>query len=447
MTDPFSIPSFSFPKGFEFGSATAGHQIEGNNIHSNNYFDELEQKKINPKYDLSGLACNSYNMYEEDSKILSEFGHKVYRMSIEWSRIEPEEGSFLESEVDHYKKVFESLKERNIKICLSLNHGTVPQWFAEKGWFHKRENIRFFERYVEYVVPKICQYIDYWIVLNEPNGATDTTWFAFKFNAVLAHARANSIIKKYSKSPVSTSIMYVQQFAKRQNDRFDRMIQDFNDVVMHEYFFHAVRTGELVVPYYDAIYDPEIKNSCDFWAINSYNRRLVDARKKGFTADRYRHEKLQVLPEGNMGAGMFAECLIHNTTRLMDKPVYITECGCPAHDEDFSLVYLVEYLSAVSEAIEMGVDIRGFLYWSLLDNYEWGSYTPKFGLFKVDREGDFKRTPKKVAYLYRDIIQNGGYTPDMLKKYLNEMPRVKYGTEYKPTEAIGSKNVFQGGDA
>lgn len=428
MTDPFSIGSFNFPKGFIFGSATSGHQIEGDNVHSNNWLYEIERNKENPKFELSGKACNSYVMWKEDNDLLSELGHQMYRMSIEWARIEPEEGVFVQAELDHYIKIFEDLKKRGIKICLTLIHGSVPDWFFKKEWFYKYENIKYFERYVEYVVPKISEYVDYWITLNEVNAQNEPQYFDFKYNSVLYHARANSIIKKYSDKPVSLALMFVQQYAVRQWDIFDVTMQNYFDLINNEFFLHAIRTGELVLPYRNATYSKEIKDSCDFWAINSYQRRMIDTRKANFSSDRYRHEKTQLLKEGNFGNCFNAECLIHNLTRLTDKPVLVSENGSACDNDDFRIIYILEYLSAVSQAIDMGVNVFGYLYWSLLDNFEWSSYLPRFGLVDVDREHDFKRTPKRSAYFYKEIIKNNGYNPEMLKKYIKELPRVEYSS-------------------
>ena len=447
MTDPFSIGSFKFPEGFIFGSATAGHQIEGDNIHSNNWAFEIEQNKINPKFELSGKACNSYCMWEEDNALVKQLGHRMYRMSTEWSRIEPEEGCFLQSEVDHYLKIFESLKQSGIKICVSLVHGTVPKWFHDKKWFYDYGNIGYFERYLEFVVPQFAPYVDFWITLNEPNGGTDPELFDFKFNAVRFHARAYSIIKKYSDKPVSLALMLVQQYGKRQWDKFDTAVQNYFDVILHEFFFHAIRTGELVLPYRNAVYDKEIKDSCDYWAINSYQRRLIDTRKADFYGERYRHEKTQLLREGRFGNNFNAECLVHNLTRLYDKPVIVSENGSASDNDDFRIIYILEYLSAVHEAINMGVDVRGYLYWSLLDNYEWSSYIPKLGLVSVDRENGFKRTPKRSAEFYKMIIENNGYEPYMLRKFLSEQPKVEYGTEEflaSPTAKAGKSKAYLG---
>ena len=143
MTDPFSIKSFKFPKDFIWGSATAGHQIEGDNVNSGHYYGELKSIEVDPKFELSGKACNSYNMWREDVNILSELGHQMYRMSIEWSRIEPVEGEFQISEVNHYLEILNALKEKGIKVCITLVHFTTPRWFSLKGGFKKQENIAY----------------------------------------------------------------------------------------------------------------------------------------------------------------------------------------------------------------------------------------------------------------------------------------------------------------
>ncbi len=449
MIDPFSIKPFSFPKGFLFGSATAGHQIEGNNINSNNYYWEQELKKKNPEYETSGLACNSYEMYEEDNKILASLGHKMYRMSIEWSRIEPNEGEFCIDQVEHYIKVFESLKQKGIKLCLSLTHGTMPLWFALKQHYNEYENIKYFERYIEYVAPKVAKYVDYWLIFNEHNGGFQPEKAEYKFNSVRFHARAYHIIKKYSKAPISTAHMLVQQFPKRMHDKFDLVMQNYADLCVNEFFFHAIRTGELVLPFADGIIDKDIKGCCDFWAINSYRRKIIDSRNKDLKSLAYSHELIRLLEEDcTFSDSCFnGECMIHNLTRLIDKPVLITENGLATDDDDFRIIQLVEYLCAISQAIDIGVDVIGYLHWSLLDNYEWGSYIPKFGLVSVDRENGFKRTVKRSALFYKDVIENNGFNQEILKKYLTKTPTSKWQVKSSQPKVTNVNNgeVFQGG--
>lgn len=427
MNDIFSMNAFEFPKNFLWGSATAGHQIEGDNIHSNFWHNEQAALKNNPNYEISGKACNSYELFEQDSELLKQLGHQAYRMSVEWSRIEPIEGEFKQEEVDHYLRVFESLRSRGIQISVTLVHFVVPQWFDEKGGFHTMDNLKYFERYVNYIVPKIAQYVDSWCVLNEANMALTENLFDFKMNSVRYHARAYHIIKQYSNKPVSTAHGLIYMHGKRQGDKFDTALQNYYDVLCNEYFFHAIRTGELVVPHRDAIYDKEIKDTCDYWAINTYLRRMIDSRVATTRGDRYPFAYMKLLKKSGFYIDEFnPECIVHNLSRLKDKPVYITENGLSCDDDDFRIVWLVEYLSAIHECICSGVDVKGFYYWSLLDNYEWGSYTPRFGLVNVDRDNNFKRTIKPSGYFLKEIIENNGYKPELLKKYLKQVPKTVY---------------------
>lgn len=425
MTDVFSIQAFQFPKGFLWGSSTAAHQIEGNNIHSSNWHREQERLKADPNYEISSSACNHYNMVEQDIQLLSDLGHRAFRLGVEWARIEPEEGMFLDGEADHYVRELAMLKERGIKTFVTLVHFSVPQWFAEKGDFQKLDNLVYFERYLKYILPRISPYVDFWNVINEFNLGLTEREMTHKFNSVIYHAHGYHLIKQYSNKPVSSAHALVQFYGKRQNDPFDRAVQAYKDAVNHEFFFHAIRTGELVLPSKDAVIDKTIKDTCDFWSINLYTREMVDTRKADTMGDRYAFTKTRMLPMNFYLDEFFPECMVHNLTRLMDKPVYITENGCSCEEDDFRIVYLTEYLCALNEAIKLGVDVRGYLYWSLLDNYEWWTFIPRFGLVDVDRTQDFKRTPKPSAWFYKEIIENNGFHPDILAKYLKEQPRVR----------------------
>ncbi len=448
MTDVFSIKDFYFPKDFLFGSATAGHQIEGNNIHSSNYAYEQERLAKDPSATVSGAACNSYEMWKEDNELLSALGNNIYRMSIEWSRIEPNEGEFHQEEVDHYVKIFEDLKERGIKVCLSVTHGAVPAWFWRKNTFFNIDNLKYFERYVEYIAPKVAQYVDYWIILNECNGSNgDPSTFDFRYNSVIFHSKAYHIIKKYSDKPISTSLMLVEQHPKRLYDAFDVTMANYFDLVRMEFWLHAMRTGELVLPFKDAIYDKDIKGTCDFWAANIYRRKIIDTRKANFLSKPYKHDIIPMLEETHFKDGVYnAETFVHLLTRLKDKPVLITENGTACDNDDFRIVWLTEYLCALHEAMEMGVNVIGYLHWSLIDNYEWSSYVPRFGLVDVDRENNFKRTIKPSGYFYRDIIKNHGFTQEILRKYLSKIPTsdtIEKAAEMKMSKE--NKGIFFGG--
>lgn len=424
MYDIFALKDFSFPDRFVWGSSTAGHQIEGDNIHSSFWHLEQEWVKNDPGTELSGKACNAYNMVSEDVALLKALGHKMYRMSVEWCRIQPEEGVFDKDATEHYVKQLALLKENGIKTCVTLVHFNVPQWFAAKNDFGESENYKYFETYLNYIVPKIAPYVDLWNIFNEFNAGVSSRAIHAKFNCVIYHARAYHLIKKYSKAPISTAHAFAQFYAKRQHDTFDRRLQEWYDMMHNEFFFHAIRTGELVVPGTDGIYDKDIKDTCDYWAVNLYVRQMLDARKADPYTQAYPFTRMRMIGKDFYWEEFHPETMYTCLTRLVDKPIYVTENGISCDNDDFRIVQIAEYLAAMHAAMESGADVRGYLHWSLMDNYEWGSYLPRFGLCDVDFKGDFKRTPKPSAYFYKDVIEHNGFTQDILRKYLHEMPRL-----------------------
>lgn len=146
MTDVFSLKDFSFPKNFLWGSSTAAHQIEGNNIYSNNWNNEQQWLKANPNAEISGTACNHYNMVEADVALLKSLGHQAFRLSVEWARIQPEEGVFDKAVTEHYIRELALLKENGIKVFLTLVHFSIPLWFEKKAIGRNRKTMNILKR-------------------------------------------------------------------------------------------------------------------------------------------------------------------------------------------------------------------------------------------------------------------------------------------------------------
>ncbi len=421
MYDVFSLPEVRFPENFIWGSATAGHQIEGDNIHSSHWKREHEPDFLSDKYRArSGRACNHYALWREDTLLLKALGHKTYRMSVEWSRIEPVEGEFNQEATDHYVRELAFLKENGIRVFVTLIHFVTPAWFSDKGGYAKAENLHYFERYLEYILPIIAPYVDNWNILNEFNMGFGEEAFARKMNAIKFHARGYHAVKQYSKAPVSTAHAFVEYAPKRHHDTFDNTMTAYVDWAINAFFFHAIRTGELVLPFMEGEYCPEVKDSLDYWAINIYTRTLMDTRLKDVWGTRYIHKQLNMVETG-LHNEMYPEIMISQLTRIKDKPVIITENGCCTNDDRFRIVYLALYLTALKEAMDLGVDVQGYLHWSFMDNYEWDSFVPRFGLVDVNYE-TFARTPKPSALFYKEIMEKNGFNQEMLRRYLTEMP-------------------------
>jgi beta-glucosidase len=410
-----------FPEGFLWGAATAGHQIEGDNIHSQNWQEEIKNKYPEP----SGKACNSWELFDEDAKLISELGLQAYRMSIEWSRIQPEEGFYNNEALERYLKYIAKLNACGIKVFITLHHFTHPYWFEKKGGFRERKNVDCFLKYLDYIIPKISSLVSGWTVINEFNlNRNFIESNDFKANMLITHAKAYYLIKQFSDAPVSTAHALADLQPDNENDKFDRISSEFSEWITNEFFFHALRTGEIVLPYRDVEYCGELKGAVDFWALNYYTRHLISARNAHMKKDRYACNRVDMIDKDFYLNEMYPEGLIKRLDRLKDKPVYITENGCSCDDDRLRIIFITRYLHALSEAIQRGVDVRGYFYWSLMDNYEWGSFKPKFGLCEVDLK-NFSRTPKESAYYYRRIIAANGIPLELKNSFLNKICNLK----------------------
>ena len=421
MLGVFSLPEpVTFRPGFLWGSATAGHQIEGGNIHSHKYRMELDGKFP----ECSGKACNFRELYRQDIDLLAELGHQAFRLSLEWPRIEPAPGVHDEAEMKWYLQILELLKEKKIRICVTLMHLSHPQWFEEIGEFHRRENVDYFLRHLEYLVPQVAPYADSWIVLNEFNGSEDPRCVERKVNCLVAHARAAELIRNYSNAPVSTAHALVDWQPENPEDFFDRVRADLRDWVGNRFFFHAVRTGIVLSPHRDAEEIPGLRGSCDFWALNYYTRHFVSARKFQGTVPRPACCRIRMIDEPFYLEEFYPEGLIRQLERLHDLPVQITENGVACDDDRFRILYLARHLQALQEAEQRGAKIDAYYHWSFLDNFEWGSFRPRFGLVHVDFK-TFRRTPKPSAAFYREVIEQNGFDLELLRKYLPEFKEWK----------------------
>ena len=421
MLNLHNYPEIKFPEDFVWGSATSAHQIEGDDIHSINWRDQTEHPETFIHH--SGKACNSYALFREDVELLKTLGHKAYRFSIPWSRIEPEEGKFCMEAVEHYQELLRLLKEGGIKSFVTLSHGSDPAWFWDKGGFGDRNALHYFERYVDFIVPQLMENVDFWMTINEINimfrpGCDN---FDLRRNYMICHGKAYQIIKKYSDKPVGTPHAVSAIVPKDPHFEGDKAFARMEDWNFNGFFYHAIRTGELLFPRSQGEYVPELKGSSDFWAINYYTRREVSIRTKNGTTTLPTYAQLKLIDKEFYMSSMWPEGLLNELQRLKDKPVYITENGCCCTDDRWRMVKLCMDLSAVKDAINAGVDVRGYLHWSLMDNYEWVSFIPRFGIVHVDFE-TFKRTPKPSAWLYKEIIEGNGFAPELVKKYLPELP-------------------------
>lgn len=390
-----------FPAGFLWGTATAAHQVEGNNKHN----DWWHWEKSNKKIEDSGVACDHYHLYKEDFKIAKTvLNNNSHRISIEWARIEPRQGDYDQKEIDHYKKVLRQLNKSGLKSIVTLNHFTNPQWFAEKGGWTNSDNIKYFESFVKLCVENFGDFIDYWIVINEPNVYTFMSYLQGYWppqkksfllaaktynNLAKAHRSAYKIIHKYiPEAKVSSAINMI--YFKYQNF-IGKIFSGFSSLACNWLFINLT------------------KNHHDFIGLNYYMMHMSGI--KDLLLKNKKIRRMKDLIEGkrnDLGWPIYPEGIYEITQKITKKynlPILITENGIADEKDDKRGRFLIDHLSWVAQSIKDGAQIIGYTHWTLMDNFEWRfGRSAKFGLFKTDYK-TLKRIPRPSAFVYSKIAK------------------------------------------
>ena len=419
-----------FPRSFAWGTATAAHQVEGNNINNNWYqwelqFDENNVSRIH-NGDRSALAADHWNRYPEDIKLMKELGVNHYRFSIEWSRIEPQKGTIDQSALIHYRKMTKALIEANITPVITLHHFTHPIWFEAMGAFEKADNIKHFVEFSEIVFNELGDLIPIWCTINEPaifvsegyfNGVfppgkkdTELAGVVMK-NLLNAHVEVYRHLKSLPNGP-SVKIGIVKNIF--QFDPFRRwhvldwfISRILNDIFTNEplnFFKYGKSSFYMPGMVDDEIINAEAVGSLDFIGLNYYSRMHVKGQinqKEPFVI-KTRKKDIQT----DMDYSMYGEGLYRalHTISSLGVPIYITENGLADSSDKIRPIFIKRYLYATSKALKDGLDIRGYFYWSLMDNFEWAKgYEMKFGLYKVDFNTQ-KRTLREGSKAFIEII-------------------------------------------
>ena len=398
------MEEIKFPEGFRWGSATSAHQIEGNN-----HNDWSEWEKSRPLEFQSGKACDSYNRYEEDFDIAKSLNQNIHRFSIEWSRIEPKEGRFDHEAMHHYVNVVKALRERGIEPMITLWHFTNPVWFAEKGGFLNVDSPEIFTRYVKYVVDNLKDRVGLWITFNEaasvypgfsyligewpPQHKNIFEYIKVRKNFIRTQALAYQEIKK---------IYSVPQTLSETNPMSHNVgvgIVENNSFVAHGNLWHEKLIGKLYNYQRNLYFWDKALPYYDFLGLNYY---MLDRRVPGSYRILPKQEKMT-----EMGWEIYPKGIYHRLMELkkFKKSIYITENGIADSKDEQREKFIKEHLRWVWQAIHDGVDVRGYVYWPLLDNFEWTrGFKPRFGLVEVDFN-TFARKIRPSALEYAKICR------------------------------------------
>lgn len=390
-----SAATGGFPEGFLWGAATAAHQVEGGNV--NNHYWEWEHAPHSPFVTPSGDAVDHYHRWREDLDLLAAAGLTAYRFSLEWSRIEPEEGELSLAALDHYRRMVEGCRERGLAPVVTLNHFTTPRWFHHDGsWLGPKAGDRF-ARFTELALPVVRE-ADLVLTLNEPNLAACLPVLAAKAargeviaglprpdqeltDALLAaHRRSLDVLRGAGSPPVGIALVGQEWIAE---DGADEEMAAHR-AAMEDQFLTAAA-------------------DCDFVGIQVYS--CIRIGHDGPVAPPPDHVTLAHLEYRPQALGASVR-RVHEF--LPGVPIVVTENGIATADDDERIAYTDGALQGLAAAITDGADVRGYVHWSLLDNFEWFSgYAPTFGLIAVDRT-TFVRTPKpSLSWLGAVARRNG----------------------------------------
>ena len=421
----------SFPKGFFIGAATAAHQVEGNNIHSDYWAQEnLPHTSFTEP---SGLACDHYNRYEEDIKLLADAGLNAYRFSIEWARIEPEEGQFDEAEIEHYRDVIRCCRANGVEPIVTLMHFTSPVWLIRKGGWEAESTVEYFRRYAAYVTEKLGGELHYICTINEANMGLQLAAIAKRFQlmAQQAAAKARSAegtvqvgmnFEKMMENMKYAAAENAQAFGTPQPQIFVSSRTPEGDTLV----FRAHREAKEAIK---ALY-PDMQvgitlSMHDLQALPGGEKFAEDAWDEEFRHylpyiqdDDFlgvqNYTRTQYGPQGQlpcpeeaeltqMDYEFYPEALEHVIRKVHEDfkgNLIVTENGVAVSDDSRRVEFIRRALQGVENCLNDGIPVKGYCHWSLMDNFEWQKgYSMTFGLIAVDRETQ-TRTPKEsLAFL------------------------------------------------
>ncbi len=435
-----------FPPGFLWGTATAAHQVEGDN-RNNQWWAWEEQPGRIWRGDRSGKACGWWTPggAEADLDLAAELGQNAHRMSVEWSRIEPEEGRFDPQAIARYRQILRAMRERGIEPMVTLHHFTDPLWVARRGGWENPRVIARFRRYVRYVVGELGDLVRLWCTINEPNiyvafgyllgafppGRHDILRGLRVLNHLLrAHAAAYRVIHQMDGRAQVGLAHHIALFEPADpTSPMDRLVAAMQDRVFNAISLYAPYDGKIRFPAGSGLVYGPLVDSQDFVGVNYYVHYRVrfDSGRPWQAFARY------LFPPGAPVTDLKADgepyCalspqgfyrVLRRAARL-GKPIYVTENGIPDAADRLRLQLLATYLPEMHRALREGVDIRGYFHWTLVDNFEWAEgWGLRFGLIELDVSTGQRRI-RPSGRFYGEISRANALSPEMIARYVPEI--------------------------
>lgn len=403
-------PAANWPEGFLWGTATAGHQVEGNSTASDYWL--LENLASTDFAEPSGDACDSWNRWREDLVLVKALGLNAYRFSIEWARIEPEEGQFSLAALDHYKRICIACREASIFPIVTFHHFVSPRWLAEKGGWEAAETPERFARYAEHAAKALGPLIGMACTLNEPNAQVNSFVLrggkpAAKELAMLAEARQRTGSAHFNSWFMGDGFKVrdvciaahklggdaIRSAIPGMKVGMTLALQDWRVGVGGEALYERL-FSEARAPFYEATARDE------FIGVQPYLRSVTGPKgfigaPAGVMLNRHNADA-----SPNVISSVIAEVRANTPA-----PILITENGVDTPDDEFRAKHLTMSVAELRTCLDIAKPILGYIHWSLIDNWEWRTgYVAKFGFYSVNRK-TFVRTPKPSASIYRALVR------------------------------------------
>ncbi|MBI4115210.1 MAG: glycoside hydrolase family 1 protein [Candidatus Omnitrophica bacterium] len=414
-----------------WGAVTSAHQVEGNN----RWNDWWAWEELGKVKECSLNACDQYRLFAEDFQLAKSLGHTAHRFSIEWSRLEPEEGHWNEEGFRHYEKVFDCLESQGLEPVVTLHHFTNPIWFARRGGWLQKNAAERFALYVTRVAERFGRRVRIWITLNEPliyiyqsfivgiwppgEKSLDKGLNALR-QLLKAHVLAYQILHEYARGAdcsVSIAQHTIAFTPCNRKSPFDRLSLFFRSWFVNQLILRSLLSGFLFFP---GVFCEKLpaRKSLDFLGINYYSRDFVRFQglwgldQFGAICPKSHHGK-EVGEINDLGWEIYPRGIYEIVTSYRDLklPILITENGVCSEDDSLRQRYIEAHLAELEKAKKEGIPILGYLYWSLVDNFEWAEgFKPRFGIVEVDYTNQSRRVRPSAQVLRKSCEQIFGRT-------------------------------------
>jgi beta-glucosidase len=416
-----------FPKQFLWGCSDSAFQTEGvETAHGKaieNSWTEYEKRKN--KLVRVGKSCERWTRFKEDFKLLKSLDMTAYRFSVDWSKIEPQEGVFDEAAMQHYKEVVDELLSLKIKPIITLFHHVCPLWFMQKDGFEKEENIIYFVEFARYVFNNLHHNIEMWIIFNEPVAYAFEGYFRGRYppekrdfaltgkvilNLLNAHVATTKELKKIDPNvKIGIAHMCHPVDAYTKWNPFEQMVTKTFSHLMNETTIKFFKKGTFTwIPPWIRGNNPDAIKSLDFFGINYYTHTTIKQMNlfKMEACARPDEKVIDDCGDSERIKVMYPEGLYRSIVKAskLKIPLYITENGVATEDVDIKEEYIKKHLYVISKAIAEGYDIRGYLFWTLMDCFSWNKgYSNKHGIYAVNFETQERIFRPSVSYLIDTI--------------------------------------------